>query len=326
MEFSKAVLSIDAERVATEIEGFIRDTVKNYFKRKGIVIGLSGGIDSTVAAALSVRALGQKRVHGLILPERDSNPKSREYGIKTAESLGIEYTEYDITSALEGLGVYEKRDAVVGKYFPDLAGNYAFRLTLPQDLLERDRINVYHLEVKSENGSLLTARLSHDDYLEMMAANDIKQRMRMIHLYYEAERRYCIVCGTTNKAETQQGFFVKFGDGGVDIEPLAPLYKSQVYQLGRYLGAPEEVLARTPSPDTYSFEVSDKDFYFCIPYDTVDLILYAMEHGVSIEETSEALDIEIESLKRAWRDLERKRDATEPLRSLPPIPQLSSLD
>ena len=144
----------------------------------------------------------------------------------------------------------------------------------------------------------------------------------MTQLYYEAERRYFIVCGTTNRAETAQGFFVKFGDGGVDIEPLTDLYKSQVFEIGRHLGVPADVLARTPSPDTYSLPVSDKDFYFCLSYDQVDLLLYAMEHGHTVEEAAAALGLEAGQAARAWKDLERKREATKHLRSLPPVPDL----
>lgn len=322
MKLCRDVMAIDAEEISQQIEQFIRDQLKNYFKKRGVIIGLSGGIDSAVAGALSVRALGPKRVHGLLLPERDSSPKSRAFGLKSAEALGIEYTEVEITPMLESFGVYDKRDAVVKKYFPDLSGEYKFRLTLPQDLLDRDRINAYNLDVQKDDGSVASARLSHGDFLEMMAANDIKQRTRMTVLYYEAERRNYIVCGTTNRAETAQGFFVKFGDGGVDIEPLTPLYKNQVYELGRYLGVPKEIISRTPSPDTYSFEVSDKDFYFCLPYDTVDMILYAQEHSISKEETAEVLGLDMERLERAWKDLERKRRATRHLRDMPPVPNL----
>jgi NAD+ synthase len=322
MELSKDILKIDAGKVADELAGFIRDKVRNYFKRKGAVIGLSGGIDSAVAGALCVKALGKERVHGLILPERDSNPVSREYGILSAKSLGITWEEIDLTPILEVFGVYSRRDAIVRKYFPDLKRDYQFRITLPQDLLDRDRINVYHLEVKDEDGSVKSARLSRDDYLGMIAANDIKQRTRMIQFYYAAEKRHYIVCGTTNLPEALQGYFVKYGDGGVDIEPLVPLYKDQVFQLARHLGVPKEIIDRTPSPDTYSYAVSDQEFYLCIPYDMIDLILYAMEHNFSKEEAAQSLGITMEQLNRAWREIERKRKATEPLRNLPPTPPM----
>ena len=323
MEFTKDVLAIDAEKVADQITDFIRGQVKNNFRRRGIVIGLSGGIDSAVAAALSVRALGRERVHSLLLPERDSNPVSREYGMLAAKSLGITCEEVDITPVLECYGVYAKRDAIVRHYFPDVASGYKFRITLPQDLLDRDRLNVYHLEVLGADGTVRTARLSHDDFLGMVAANDIKQRTRMTQLYHEAERRYFIVCGTTNLPEALQGFYVKYGDGGVDIEPLQPLYKNQVFQLARCLGVPKEIIDRTPSPDTYSYVVSDQEFYFCLPYEIVDLVLYAMEHKVPKEQVAAALGLTMDRLERAWHDLEHKRQATETLRNLPPSPVLS---
>jgi NAD+ synthase len=320
MKFSREILKIDPVRVSAAIEEFIRSSVERFFKRKGIVIGLSGGIDSAVAAALSVRALGANRVSGLLLPERDSNPLSRVYGRKMAESLGIECSEVDITPVIESFGVYEKRDAVVRKLFPDLEPPYTFRLVLPQNLLDADRLNVYHIEILDPQGTTMSKRLSQGDFLELMAANDIKQRTRMTQLYYEAERRYRIVCGTTNRSEALQGFFVKYGDGGVDIEPIAPLYKTQVYQLGRFLGVPEEIIARTPSPDTYSFVVSDAEFFFCLPYDLLDLILYAIEQDVPKDEVAAALELRPDQVERAWKDLIRKRAATEHLRVFPPSP------
>jgi NAD+ synthase len=321
MEFSGKVLDYDVADVADQLVEWIRDQVTGNFRKKGVVVGLSGGIDSAVAASLSVRAVGKERVFSLLLPEKDSNPVSREYGRMMAEQLGIECREFEITPVLDAFGVYEKRDAVVKKYFPAYSGE-KFRLTLPQDLLDKDRISVYRIEMEVEPGKIESKRLSRDDYLEMMAANDIKQRVRMTELYYEAERRACIVCGTTNLPETVQGFYVKFGDGGVDIEPLTDLYKTQIFRLGEYLGVPKEILERTPSPDTYSLPVSDQDFYFCMPYDKVDLILYAMKNGVPKEKVAGTLGLSIEQIDRAWRDLERKEEATRTLRELPPSPVL----
>ena len=320
MGFDISVLDIDPESIADELAGFIREQVTKTYRRMGIVIGLSGGIDSAVAGALSVRALGQNRVFGVLLPEKDSNPVSRDYGRAAAESLGIECEEVEITPMLESFGVYEKRDAIVKKHFPDWKGE-RFRLTLPQDLLDKDRISVYRLEVEQDHGTIASKRLSRDDYLGMMAANDIKQRVRMTQLYYEAEKRHYIVCGTTNLPETAQGFFVKHGDGGVDIEPLTHLYKTQIFRLAEHLDVPRQIIERTPSPDTYSLPVSDEDFYFCMPYDTVDLILYAMNNGVPKEAVAETLGLRIEQVERAWHDLQRKEESTKTLRMLPPSPK-----
>jgi NAD+ synthase len=322
MGFDKSVLDFNVEKVVEQLTSFIREQTSEVFKRQGIVIGLSGGIDSAVAGALSVRALGPKRVFGVLLPEKDSNPISREYGRKAAESLGIEYREVEITPMLQAFGVYDIRNAVVKKYFPDYNDDRRFRLTLPQDLLDRDRISAYHLEIEMPGGEIESRRLSRDDYLTMMAANDIKQRVRMTQLYFEAEKRYYIVCGTTNLPETVQGFFVKFGDGGVDIEPLTDLYKTQVFRLGEYLGVPKEILERTPSPDTYSLPVSDKEFYFCMTYEMADMILYALRNGISREETAESLGLTTDQVERAWKDYGRKEESTAMLRSMPPAPEL----
>lgn len=317
MAFTKDVLKIDPEKLSSQLAAFIRDAVTNRYKRKGIVIGLSGGLDSAVSAALSVKALGQDKVVGFLLPEMDSNPVSREYGRKLADSLGIECHEVNITPMLESYGVYERRDAIARKMFPDIRPPYKFRLVLPQDLLDRERLNLYYIEMLLPDGTMRKERLSHHDYMQLMAANDIKQRLRMTQLYYEAERRYYIVGGTTNYPEMIQGFFVKYGDGGVDIEPLTYLYKRQVYDLARHLNVPREILERTPSPDTYSFPVSDQDFYFCMPYEILDYIIYASEHDVDHGEVARALGLTPEQVARAVREIIRKREATNMLRGLP---------
>jgi NAD+ synthase len=288
-------------------------------RKNGIIVGLSGGIDSALAASLCVEAVGKENVYGLVLPEKDSNNMSAIYAEKEAERLGIETKKIDITPTLEAFGTYEKRDAVIKSIFSEYNNEYKFKITLPQELLQKDAFNFFTITIEEKDGDIKSARLKKDDLNGIVAATDTKQRMRMMHLYYYAELQNYLVCGTTNKSEVLQGFFVKYGDGGVDIEPLAHLYKMQVYQLAKYLGVIEEIIKRKPSPDTFTCDVSDEEFYFRIPYDTLDLLLYAWKNNVSISEVCEVMDLKEEQVKRALRDFISKYNATKHLRQLPPI-------
>lgn len=317
MDFRKDILEVDCKGEVERICSFVQQQVRA-MKRDGIVVGLSGGIDSALSAAISVNALGKDRVFGLILPEKESNPISAEYAAKHAEELGIETETVDITSTLEAFGTYDKRDAVIKGVFPEYENGYKSKITLPPDLLSRDALNFFTLQIDDGKGNVKSARLNKKMLNGIVAATDTKQRTRMMHLYYYAEMKNYIVCGTTNKTETLQGFFVKYGDGGVDIEPLAHLYKTQVYQLSEYLEVIREIIERAPSPDTWSFQVSDEEFYFRMPYETVDLLLYAWEHDVPIEKVCEIMNLTAEQVKRAKRDFEAKYNATKHNRHLPP--------
>ncbi len=319
MEFNNEVININCAAESQRIEQFIREQVFQNFRKKGIIIGLSGGIDSAVVATLSVRAMGAERVIGLILPERESNPISAQYAERLATALGIRWEKVEITPMLESFGVYARREAIVKKYFSEFdPAQWKFRLVMPQNLLDKDRFNVSSLQVSDSNGRVDSKRLAMDDYLAMVAATDIKQRVRMTMLYYFAEKNNYIVAGTTNVPELAQGFFVKYGDGGVDIEPIAHLYKTQVFQLARYLEVPAEIIERTPSPDTYSFVVSDQEIYFCLPYETLDLLLYARANQVPTAQIVAALKLQPEQIERAFRDFDAKEKASAHLRQMPP--------
>ena len=317
MDFHKDILRIDCESEVKRICSFIKQQV-SAMKRDGVVIGLSGGIDSAVSAAICVKALCKDKVFALILPEKESNPASAKYAAKQAKELDIETETIDITPTLEAFGTYRKRDKVIREVFPEYDDGCKSKITLPSDLLSRDAYNFFTLRIDDSKGNIKSARLDKKTLNGIVAATDSKQRTRMMHIYYYAEMKNYLVCGTTNKTETLEGFFVKYGDGGVDIEPLGHLYKTQVYQLAEYLGVNREIIERAPSPDTYNFQLSDEEFYFRIPFITLDLLLYAWEYNVPLARVCDTMNLTEEQVKRANRDFVAKYNATKHLRQLPP--------
>ena len=317
MEFDTNILKVDSGSEIEKITNFILHQSLEK-RRRGIVIGLSGGIDSALCVELCTKSLGQEKILGLILPEKESNPVSEVYALKQAQKMGIKIETIDITPALEGFGTYKKRDEIVKEAFPDYNHKDRIKITMPPDLLSKDAMSFFSLKIENPAGKVHSVRLNRDQLNGIVAATDTKQRTRMMHLYYYAEKLNYLVCGTTNRSETIQGFFVKFGDGGVDIEPISHIYKTQVYELSEYLNVIPEIRNRTPSPDTFSFEVSDEEFYFRMPYEKLDLLLYAWENKIPHRKICQAMDLTIEQVRRVFRDFTAKYNATKHLRELPP--------
>jgi NAD+ synthase len=316
--FNKKILEIDCNAEAKKISDFMKKTVLRDYRRRGVVVGLSGGIDSALTAALSVKTFGKERVLGIILPEKESSSESEVLAHQVADWLGIKTETVLITPILESLGVYRRRETLARKYFPEFTDGWKYKMAISKDTLEREGLNIFHLIVIEKGGAAHKDRLSLNDYLEMVAATDMKQRTRMMQLYFYAEKSNFIVAGTTNKSELLQGFFVKYGDGGVDMEPIAHLYKMQVFQLSEFLSVPQEIIRRTPSPDTWSAGVSDEEFYFRVPYDLLDLLLYAHEQEIPLEDVSKVLDMVPEKILRFYKDFDSKNKATWHLRAMPP--------
>jgi NAD+ synthase len=319
MIYDKDVLNLDCAAETARLVEFLRDYART-MRREGAVIGLSGGVDSAVSAELCVRAFGPDRVHGLILPERDSNPISAEYGLRQAQKLGIRTEQIDLTAVLQAFGTYERRDGLIREIFPDYDSSYKLKISLPPDLLAKDALNFFTLTIAGADGRERSARLGKGSLNGIVATTNTKQRMRMLELYFAAERMNYFVCGTTNKTENVQGFFVKYGDGGVDIEPLAHLYKTQVFQMAEHLGVIEDIRKRKPSPDTYSFVVSDEEFFFRIPFYQLDMLLFAWERKVPVPSVMKVMGLSEDQVQRAYRDFTSKFHATEHIRQHPPSP------
>ncbi|MCL7455007.1 MAG: NAD(+) synthase [Anaerolineae bacterium] len=317
MTFHRDILKIDAAAVTEELTARLRRDVHQTLRRAGAVVGISGGIDSSVVLALCARALGPERVVGIMMPERDSSPDSLVLGRKLADRFGVESIVEDLTHALEGFGCYRRRDEAIQRVFPEYTPAHKAKITLPGNVLDSDALNVFYLTVISPDGAETSKRLSPRDYLQIVAASNFKQRSRMSMLYHHAELRNYAVAGTPNKNEHDQGFFVKWGDGGYDVGPILHLYKTQVYQLAEYLDVPEEIREAMPTTDTYSAPCSQEEFFFRLPFETMDLLWYALESNVPVAETARVMGLSEEQVRRAFSDLTGKERTTRYVRTLP---------
>lgn len=318
--FSPKVLEIDASQVANEIEEGIREIVVRRLRRKGAVVGLSGGVDSSVTAALCARALGKDHVLGLLMPEDESSQDSLQLANLLADAIEIPTVVENIGPALEAVGCYRNRDEAIRKVIPEFQAGWKSKIVLP-NLVEGSYYQIFSVVAQSPAGEVRKARLTPDAYLGIVAATNFKQRTRKMLEYYHADRLWYAVAGTPNRLEYALGFFVKNGDGSADFKPIAHLYKTQVYQLGKFLGVPDEILRRPPTTDTYSLEQSQEEFYFSLPLDKMDLCLYGKSHGVSAEEVCSVVGLTAVQVERIYATIDSKLKATVYLQSPPQLIQ-----
>jgi NAD+ synthase len=311
------LLRIDAAGESARITAAIRDIVFNQLKRRGVVIGVSGGIDSSVVAYLCARALGRQRVFAVFMPEVNSSPDSLRLGRLVADSLGIRYAVEDISPILAGSRCYERLDAAVREVFPDYGEGYKCKIVLP-NLVDADRYSLFSVVVQSPDGQIRKARLSASASLGVVAATNWKQRARKMMEYYYADLLQYAVAGTPNRLEHDLGFFVKNGDGAADLKPIAHLYKSQVYQLAAHLGVPAEIQARMPTTDTYSLEQTQEEFFFSVPLNQMDLCLYGKDNGISAADLAPAAGLEPSQVERVYGLIDSRRRAARYLHA-PPV-------
>ena len=319
MRFDMHVLDIDPAAETERIVEMMRRQVQQVMQRRGGVVGISGGVDSSVVLALSVRAFGPNHVAAIMMPEKDSDPNSETLAREVAGQYGVELILENITPVLEAFGCYARRDEAIRRIFPeyDASQGYKAKIVLPGDVLE-GTLNVFSLVIVSPDGEEKRQRIPLREYLQIVAASNFKQRTRMAVLYYHAELRHYAVIGTANKNEHEQGFFVKYGDGGVDVRPIVHCFKTQVYQLAEYLGVPEAIRKRTSTTDTYSASSTQEEFFFRMPFEMMDLLWYAQEHGVPLEQVGQTLGLTEQQVQNAFDDLSRKQRTTNYLRMMPP--------
>lgn len=302
------LLAIDAEAAVAEIQEAIRTQVLITLRRRGVIVGLSGGVDSSVVAGLAAGAIGADRVLGVLMPERDSSADSLRLGRQVAERFGIQTVLEDVTASLDAIGCYSRQIEAIRSVFPDYGEGWKCKISLPP-LTDGERLNIFRLTVQSPSGETRSSRMSPAAYLKLVAATNFKQRVRMAIEYYHADRLQYAVAGTPNWLEYDQGFFVKQGDSDADIKPIAHLYKTQVYALAAHLGVPEEIRSRTPTTDTYSMEQTQEEFYFALPYDRMDLCLAGHDAGVPAADLAARGGLTVAQVEHVYRDIDAKRRA-----------------
>jgi len=318
--FGPESLRLDESKEADRICAAIKSYITRY-RRKGATVAMSGGIDSSVVAALCVRAIGKERVLGLHMPERESSSDTIRLSRLLSDTLGIESVVEEISPLLEAAGCYRRRNDAIRIVYPGFKDSDKAKIVLPS-VTDSDSFRLYSVVILTAEGKEVVCRLNAEAYLGIVAATNFKQRIRKMMEYYHADRLNYAVSGTPNRLEYDQGFFVKLGDGAADFKPIAHLYKTQVYQLAAFLGIPEEIRKRPPTTDTYSMPQSQEEFYFSLPYGLMDLCLYGKNNGVPMEAISRASGLGEEQIMRVYRDIDQKRKTTEYLHASPKLAAL----
>lgn len=303
-----AQLKLDEAVEVARITERLRELLRSHLHRRGLVVAISGGVDSAVCAALSVRAVGRERVFGLLLPERDSASESTTRGRQVVTQLGIAHEEFDIAPVLDALGCYGWRDTAIRNVFPEYGASWKNKIVITGG--QSGSFNYFKLVVQSPDGTIFEQRLDSKSYLQIVAATNFKQRVRKTLEYFHADRLHYAVVGTPNRLEYDQGFFVKNGDGSADVKPIAHLYKTQVYALARHLELPAQICNAQPTTDTYSMVQGQDEFYFSLPYEKMDVALLAHNRGEPSAVLAAELGVSADQAEFIYRDIEAKRKAT----------------
>ncbi len=315
-QFSADVIKIDCEKEVDKITGYIRASLSSKLKRRGAVVGISGGIDSSVTLALCVKALGKNKVIALQMPEKHSMDDTQALSDMAGDRYGVEKIYEDITGMLEAVSFYDRYNKAVRSVVPKYGSGWRSKIVIPNITLN-ESVTFFSIIAQSPAGKIIKERLDLKVYLEIVAATNFKQRIRKMLEYYHADRLHFAVAGTPNRLEYDQGFFVKNGDGAADFKPIAHLYKTQVYQLAAFLGVPDEILSRPPTTDTYSLAQGQDEFYFSLPYDKMDICLYGKNHNIDAEIVGGVIGLKKDQVERVYKDIDQKRATTRYLHHSP---------
>lgn len=316
-EIEKDFLDIDCEAETNRIKREIQHIIPKKLKKRGVVVGLSGGIDSSVTVALCRQAIGNERVLALLMPEVHSLDDTLDLSRMVANHFGVEFIYEEITRILEAFGFYKRYNEAVQSIIPEYGKDWKSKIVI-SNILESKGFSFFSVIAKSPEGNEIKKCLDFKSYLAVVAATNFKQRVRKVLEYYHADRLNYAVAGTPNRLEYDQGFFVKNGDGAADFKPIAHLYKSQVYKLAKYLGVPDEIIQRPPTTDTYSLFQDQGEFYFSLPYQKMDLCLYGKNNNIPVETIASLTSLTREQVKSVYKDIDQKRSTTKYLH-LPPV-------
>jgi NAD+ synthase len=275
--------------------------------RRGIVVAVSGGVDSGVVAGLCARALGPDRVLCLRLPEDNLSESSSDLGAKLAESLGTATEEVPISPGLEALGCYRLQEGAIREVFPDYGPGWRHKIVRSAPT---GGMIVFSLVVERPDGEQERRRIPSGPYRRLVSATNMKQRVRKLLEYTWADRMHYAVAGTPNLLEYDQGFFVKGGDGLADVKPIAGLYKQQVYALARFLELPEGIAGRAPTTETFSLEQSQEEFYFGYAYEAMDQLVWGETTGIPVEILASRTGLEPAEVEAGYWEVARRREAT----------------
>jgi NAD+ synthase len=246
---------IDVEKTKKDIIEFVQNKVSEA-NAEGLVVGLSGGIDSTLAAFLACEAVGKENVFGIVMPSTTTPTEDKLHGTAIAQLLGIEYKEIAIDSILN------------------------------------EFLSVTQIE---------------DDKL---AIGNLKARIRMSIIYFYANSKNYLVCGTGNKSEILIGYFTKYGDGACDIEPIGDLYKTNVYELAKFLEVPEEIINKPPRAGLWNNQTDEDEIG--MTYELLDKILYrSIDKKIDSKSIADELDIPVDEVDDIITRVERNKHKTE---------------